>query len=141
MPEEDDSITRPFLKARKRFCEATSFDDQRDELGHMLDELFRMIELRGGVARLEKNPAAAPTALAVILFRHKRTHETTRPGAQGDVFTDFFTNMFGSLIWDAPDAVLHDGRYGKYNTSSVVGKPCLDTVNRAFDEVSMLPPI
>ncbi len=82
MPEEDDSITRPFLKARKRVCEATSFDDQRDELGHMLDELFRMIELRGGVARL-----------------------------------------------------------GKYNTSSVVGKPCLDTVNRAFDEVSMLPPI
>ncbi|TFD29148.1 hypothetical protein [Cryobacterium sp. TMT2-23] len=138
METREESIRRPFYAARLRLAEADSFDVQRDELGHMLHQFFRLVEFRGGVEKLKIEPSAS-TALAILLFRHKNTHRVTRVAEPADVFIDTFTNLFGSLIWDAPPEIASDSRFTAWGTDSMVGKPALETMTEAFNQVLTLP--
>ncbi|WP_104176482.1 hypothetical protein [Cryobacterium sp. Y50] len=138
METREESICRPFDAARWRLAEADSFDVQRDELGHMLHQFFRLVELKGGVEILKCEPSAS-TALAILLFRHKNTHEVTRVAEPADVFIDTFTNLYGALIWDAPPEIAGDNRFTAWGTDSMVGKPALDTMTEAFNQVLTLP--
>ncbi|MBW9119059.1 hypothetical protein JNB63_03040 [Microbacterium trichothecenolyticum] len=137
MGSTEDSIVRTFGAARKRFADAMSFELQQDELGVMLDQLYRLIELRGSIKRITTEPTT-PTAMAIVLFRHKDVHESTRAAVGDDVVTDYFTNVVGALVWSAHPAVASDPRFTAYGTEHLIGSPALDTTIAAFEEVRAL---
>ena len=138
METKEESICRPFDAARLRLASADTFDVQRDELGNMLHQFFRLVELKGGAEILKSEPSAS-TAFASLLFRHKNAHEITRIAEPADVFIDTFTNSFGALIWNAPAEVAGDNRFTAWGTDRIVGKPALDTTTDAFNQVLALP--
>ena len=131
-------VRRAFEAARRRFCEADSFDVQRDEASNMLGHLSRLIALKGRSETIADEPSAE-TARKVLLFRHKDVHDVAEIATSGDVFTDALTNLFGVLVWAAAPEVVEDRRYGPYGVAEIIGRPVVDTLAAAFDEVDALP--
>jgi hypothetical protein len=130
-------IRRAFDAAHERFAAATSFEVQRDEMSNMLNQLFRMVEMfKGGVGALPDG-----TAKRVSLYRHKDTHETTAVASEEDMFNDTFTDMFGVLVWTAPESITSDNRFERYKVSEIVGQPVVETPAQAFDEAEALPDV
>ena len=75
MRDSETRIRRAFDAAFQRFREADSFEGQEDELSNMLHHLFRLVDARGGVDKFEAEPQLAGHAAALVLMRHKDTHE------------------------------------------------------------------
>lgn len=134
-PTSEDRIKRAFDSAFQRFCEAQSFEDQEDEASNMLHHLGRLIDERGGVNQYVGSPAPAEHAAALLLYRHKDTHDAVRLGTTDDVFTDHFTDLFGTLVWALPPVIQNDARFGPYDVAYLVGRPVVDTLRAAFDAV------
>lgn len=141
MDEADTANKRAFDAAFKRFCSAQSVEEQHDEMSNMLHQFFRAVERRGGVDAFAKDPSAHEHAAAVSLVRHKDTHEVVAIVDLRDVFSDTFTDLFGSLVWALPASVKADKRYARYDAAYLEGQPVADTLRRAFDAVIALPRI
>jgi hypothetical protein len=54
-----------------------------------------------------------------------------------DLFSDFFTEMFGVLAWQPLAQTDPDGRHLDY-AAVLEGRPVLDTIRRAFDAMDGL---
>lgn len=104
----------------------------------MLHHLFRIVEARGGIKKYEADPQLAGHTAALVLMRHKDTHQLVQVTEPADVFTDYFTNKFGTLVWDAPADAVADNRYSKYDAAFLEGRPVLDTLRAAYDAVELL---
>jgi hypothetical protein len=137
--DSDARIRRAFDAAFRRFCEADSFEGQEDELSNMLHHLFRLVEVRGGIERYEAERYLSGHAAALVLMRHKDTHKLVQVTEPADVFGDYFTNMFGRLVWNPPPEVIADNRYLRYDAVFLKGRTVLDTLRAAYDAVESSP--
>jgi hypothetical protein len=137
--DSDTRIRRAFDAAFHRFCEADSFEGQEDELSNMLHHLFRLVEARGGMDKFVAEPQLAGHAAALVLMRHKDTHELVQVTTPADVFGDYFTNMFGTMVWNPPADVVADKRYLHYDATFLKGRIVLDTLRTAYDAVESSP--
>lgn len=137
-PNSTDRIRRAFLAARARFASANSFDEQEDETSNMLHHLSRLVDARGGVERFASDPGGTRYAAGLVLRRHKDVHEVAVVARGGDVFSDTFTELLGTLVW-TDEAIRADKRYARYDAGAVEGKPVIDTISAAFDYLIDLP--
>ena len=142
-------IRRAFDAAFQRMCEAENPEIAEDELSNMLSQHYRLSEL----VKHEFGPApfydfydalrATPercAARAAMWVRNFDTHEAVVVADMGDVWTDYWTEMFGTLVWrplaDLPEQSSPWGR-GDYD-AQLAGRPVLDTARRAFDTLAAM---
>jgi hypothetical protein len=100
-----DGIRRAFDNAFRRICEATTPADAEDEFSNALNHMYRLNEL--GKNRLGKDAFHNKllgsddlrAARATIWARTFDVHDVVAVAAMGDVFSDYFTAMFGVLVW------------------------------------------
>ena len=154
MPDpEFESVRRPFDAAFHRMCSATTVGDLEDELSNALHHLYRLAELcktrfgvdsqafyHGSTAVLRRSQDLR-AARAIAWARAFDTHETVVVASHSDIYSNFYTEMYGSLVWK-PLAQLpvqtdkHD-RHIDYQ-SELQGRPVLDSIRRAFDALAAL---
>jgi hypothetical protein len=69
------------------------------------------------------------------------THGAVVVAYMGDSFTDYYTEMYGTLVWrsltDLPKKGNAHGHDDEYATQ-LAGRPVLDTVRRAFDALAAM---
>jgi len=69
------------------------------------------------------------------------THDAVVVGKMGDIYTDYYTEMYGTLVWrplrDLPERSKAYGHDDEYATQ-LAGRPVLDTVRRAFDALAAM---
>lgn len=136
MPDAaDERIKRAFDAAVQRFCYADTIEAQEDELSNMLHHLGRLVDRHGETKRFAAKPTEHAHVAAVMLYRHKDTHESVRLAEFGDVFNDIFTSIFGCLIWTPSPEIIADRRFASYDADYLTGKPALDTTVQAFHAV------
>jgi hypothetical protein len=56
-----------------------------------------------------------------------------------DVFGDYFTNLFGTMVSNPPADVVADKRYLHYDATFLEGRIVLDTLRTAYDAVESSP--
>jgi len=140
-------IRRAFDAAFQRMCEAKNPEAAEDELSNLLCQLYRLSELVkhefGDPTRFHDALRATPdhcAARAAMWVRNFDTHQTVVVADMGDSFTDYFTEMFGTLVW-RPLADLPEQRsnYGRADyDAQLAGQPVLDTARRAFDTLAAM---
>jgi hypothetical protein len=100
-----DGIRRTFDSAFQRVCAATTPTDAENEFSSMLDWLYRLNELgkrRLGDKTFHQRMVGSDdlrAARAAIWARTFDVHRVVAVAAMGDVFSDYFTAMFGVLVW------------------------------------------
>jgi hypothetical protein len=153
----ENRVRRAFDAAFRRMCAATMVGDLEDELSNMLHHLYRLGELcrwRLGQMpgkqlgkkefgeRLRCGSDDLRAARAAMWVRNDDTHnlfvQVTAPAALADVFPEYFTAMFGTLVWQPltktdPAA----GRHKDY-ADTLKGREVLGTTRRAFDALAGL---
>ena len=116
-------------------------------LSNLLCQLYRLSELVkhefGDPTRFHDALRATPdhcAARAAMWVRNFDTHQTVVVADMDDSFTDYFTEMFGTLVW-RPLADLPEQRsnYGRADyDAQLAGQPVLDTARRAFDTLAAM---
>jgi hypothetical protein len=144
-----DGIRRAFDNAFRRICEATTPADAEDEFSNALNHMYRLNEL--GKNRLGKDAFHNKllgsddlrAARAAIWARTFDVHDVVAAAAMGDVYSDYFTAMYGVLVWkplaslpDQTDKWGHD-RHLDY-ASFLENRSVLGTSRRAFDAMATL---
>jgi hypothetical protein len=145
------SIKFAFHIAFQGMCAASDFDIFESHFGHALGDFYRLYELAGQPPRSEtsRNTAlgASPDgelALAVAWSRKFRTHDLLEVTESGDVFTDYVTELFGTLVWRDSSFISSalasparkkaptksDQERLGYYTARLAGQPVLDTLQR-----------
>jgi hypothetical protein len=148
------SVRRPFDAAFLRMCQAKSVDLLRDELSNMLQHTYRLSELCRRRWKLNKNDhhglnakvARVPGALGAIWIRSFDTHEIAELSTTDDVYSDFYTELYGVAVWKPLEAMpfVHRpaersamlARYDDYR--NLERMPVLDTMRPAFDGLASL---
>jgi hypothetical protein len=143
-----DGIRRAFDNAFQRICEATTPADAEDEFSNALNHLYRLNELGknrlGEDAfhnKLRGSDDDLRAARAAIWARTFDVHDVVAVAAMGDVFSDYFTAMFGVLVWkplaSLPEQTDKYDRHLDY-VKFLKGMPVLGTSRRAFDAMAAL---
>jgi hypothetical protein len=144
-----DGIRRAFDSAFPRICSATTPADAEDEFSNPLNHMYRLNEL--GKNRLGKDAFHNKllgfddlrAARAVIWARTFDVHRVVAVAAMGDVFSDYFTAMFGVLVWkplaSLPEQTDSYDRHLDY-ASFLENRSVLGTSRRAFDARAALLP-
>jgi hypothetical protein len=143
------SIKRAFDIAFTGMCAASDFDTFEAHFGHALGDFYRLYELAGQPPSSEANRNGSleastngKIALAVAWSRKFRTHDLVEVTGPGDVFTDYFTDLFGTLIWRDSSYIASvmasptrkkpptasDRKRAGYYRDHLAGKPVLDTL-------------
>jgi hypothetical protein len=142
-----DGIRRAFDSAFQRICSATTPADAEDEFSNALNHMYRLNEL--GKNRLGKDAFHKKllgsddlrAARAAIWARTFDVHDVVAVAAMGDVFSDYFTEMFGVLVWNPlanlPEQTDKYDRHLDY-AKFLEGMPVLDTTRCAFDAMAAL---
>jgi hypothetical protein len=85
---------------------APDFDTVEAHFGHALGDLYRLYELAGqppGSETSRNSILDASTdgklALAIAWSRKFHTHDVIEVTEPGGVFTDYYTELYGTLIW------------------------------------------
>ena len=146
-------VRRPFDAALLRMCQAGDVDLLRDELSNMLHHMYRLGELcarRWGLkgdhmgfnAKVLK---AVPGALGAMWMTTYDTHDLFSVSTTGDVYSNFYTNLYGVAVWEPisgmpfvnkPSKAWGVERYDDYK--NLEDRPILDTTRRAFDGMASL---
>jgi hypothetical protein len=144
---EMTTVRRAFDAASRRMCEAGDEGQLADELSNMLHHLYRLGELqshRWGLTKSAFNAkvSAVPGALGGLWIRAFDTHEVATVSELGDLISDYYTNIYGVLVWRSHAAMPFansdkDGRYVDYDTN-LQDRPVLDTLNAAFSGLEAL---
>ena len=144
---ELDGVRYAFDAAFQRMCEATTHDALMAELSNLFHHLFRVRELckhRLGSSKLyatEKSTSDLRAARAASWARNFDTHQLYAVASQQDVYSNFYTAMYGILVWkplsSLPQSTDKYGRHLDYATE-LEGKPVLDTLRCAFDALAGL---
>src|SRR5919108_4850200 len=146
-----DRVRRAFDAAFLRMCAAPTVADLEDELSNLLHQLYRLGELGrwrlGTPAGTKLNPKDFATVLAgsddlraaraAMWARTLDTHDLVVVASLADLFSDFYTEMFGVLAWQPLAQTDPDGRHLDYAVV-LEGRPVLDTIRRAFDAMAGL---
>lgn len=158
------AVKRPFDAAFLRMCQAADPDLLDDELSNMLQQMYRLGELRkrrwkraaspsapgtGKLTETELNAKvkAVPGVMGALWIRAFDTHDVVQVSTLKDAYTDFYTEMYGVLVWKPvasmpfviePTKNPHLDRYEDYK-ASLQNRPVLDTMRQAFDGLAMLP--
>jgi hypothetical protein len=143
-------IRRAFDAAFLRMCAAKNPEVAEDELSNLLSQIYRLGELvkkrKFGGNNKRFNAALCgtlegSTARATLWARTFDTHDAVVVGKMGDVFSDFFTEMFGILVWrpltDLPEQSSKYGQHDDYATY-LAGRAVLDTARLAFDTLATM---
>jgi hypothetical protein len=142
-----DGIRRAFDSAFQRVCAATTPADAENEFSSMLDWLYRLNELgknRLGEDALHKKlrgPDDLRAARAAIWARTFDVHDVVAVAAMGDVYPDYYTAMYGVLVWkplaSLPQQTDKWDRHLDY-ASFLENRGVLGTSRRAFDAMAAL---
>jgi hypothetical protein len=94
-----------FDAALRRICEAATTDELTAELSNLLHHLFRLRELYR--VRMRGHPPAAlsqdvAAAVGACWARHLDTHRLFVTAADADLYSDYYTNKYGLLVWKRP---------------------------------------
>jgi hypothetical protein len=153
--DEFEAVRRPFDAALLRMCQAGDVDLLRDELSNMLHHMYRLGELRRRRwsistdvnAQVNQRAKAVPGVMGALWIRCYDTHEIASLATPGDVYSDYYTEMYGVLVWkplaampfaSRPKRVAMSDRYDDYEVA-LRNKPVLDTLRGAFDGLKALP--
>jgi hypothetical protein len=160
-PDAEFERIRPaFDAALMRMCAAPTQGELHDELSNVLHHLYRLAELCKHRRNLtsktfygKNGPLTASNDLraarAIAWVRKFDTHDTAVVAAPGDVYSNFYTMMYGVLVWkplaqlpEQIDSAGHDRHldYENQLKDPVTGArlPVLDTIRRAFDAMAAL---
>jgi hypothetical protein len=145
-----DRVRRAFDAAFLRMCTAHTVADLEDELSNLLHQLYRLGELcrwRLGPAgtKLSSQDFGAVlagsddlrAARAAMWARTFDTHDLVVVASLADLYSDFYTDMYGVLAWQPLAQTDPDGRHLDY-AAVLEGRPVLDTIRRAFDAMAGL---
>jgi hypothetical protein len=154
LDRELTSVCRAFDAAFQRMREAANTDTLQDELSNMLHHMYRLGELRmrrwrAGNSAFTENDFTHPVsqiagALGALWIRCYDTHEIAVISQLTDRYSDYYTNIYGILIWQPVQAMPFikipnaANRYTDYCTN-LADKPVLDTLRKAFDHLVNLP--
>ena len=102
-----DRCPRPFDAAFLRMCRAGDTDVRRDELSNMLHHMYRLSELCARRWQLKGDHTAinawvinvVPGALGGVWIRTYDTHDISSISTSGDVYSDFYTELYGVALW------------------------------------------
>jgi hypothetical protein len=142
-----DRIKRAFDESFKRMCSAPYDTDLEDELSNLLHHLYRLAEWarkQKGLAKVDFFRAAlaqSPEARPALWVRTFDTHDALVTASTGDVYSDYYTNMYGVLVWEPLQTLqATDATFGRDNdyAVSLAGKPVLDTIRAAFDQLARI---
>ncbi len=149
---EFTAVRRPFDAAFLRMRQAGDVDLLRDELSNMLQHLYRLGELRRRRWQLKRNDherfnakaKVVPGALGAMWIRTFDTHELFSLSMMSDLYSDFFSDLYGVSAWKPVAAIVSKPpggwalvRYEDYQ-AHLENKPVLDTMRRAFDGLASL---
>jgi hypothetical protein len=146
-----DRVRRAFDAAFLRMCAAPTVADLEDELSNLLHQLHRLGELCRWRLGTPTGTKLTPKDFGVMLagsdhLRAARaamwartfdTHDLVVVASPADLFSDFYTEMFGVLGWQPLAQTDPDGRHLDY-AAVLEGLPVLDTIRRAFDAMAGL---
>lgn len=142
-----DGIHRTFDSAFQRVCAATTPTDVENEFSSMLDWLYRLNELgkrRLGDKTFHQRMVGSDdlrAARAAIWARTFDVHRVVAVAAMGHAFSDYFTAMFGVLVWkplaSLPEQIDKYDRHLDY-ASFLENRSVLGTSRRAFDAMAAL---
>jgi hypothetical protein len=131
-------------------CAAPTVADLEDELSNLLHQLYRLGELcwwRLGPAGTKLNLQDFGTVLAgsddlraaraAMWARRFDTHDLVVVASLADLYTGFYTDMYGVLAWQPLAQTDPDGRHFDY-AAVLEGRAVLDTIRRAFDAMAGL---
>jgi hypothetical protein len=141
-------IVRAFNAAFRRLCEARSVEDAEDELSNLLCQLYRLGELVRATMGTDaafygalKGTEQGRAADAAMWARKFDTHNAVVVAELGDVWSDFFTEMFGVLVWrpldQLPQMTAKQGQHLGY-AGHLAGRSVLDTTRGAFDALASM---
>jgi hypothetical protein len=146
----DVRIRRAFDAAFQRMCEAENPETAEDELSNLLSQIYRLGELvkkrkfGGKNARFHDALRVTPegnTARATLWARTFDTHDAVVVGKMDDIFSDYYTKMYGTLVWrpltDLPAQSSSHGQHDDYVTY-LAGCAVFDTVRQAFDTLAAM---
>lgn len=137
------TVRRAFDAAFHRLVAANDPQIAQDELSNALHHLYRLGEVaerRLNLTRREFNEkvsTAAPGAVGALWIRAFDTHEVLETAAMGDLFSDYFTEMYEVLVWKPRSAMTFTKpdqavRYEDYD-AHLANRPALDSLRAAFD--------
>jgi len=154
---ELDRIGRAFDRAFRRICEATTPADAEDEFSNTLGHLYRLNEL--GKNRLGKDMFHRKllgtddlrrkllgtddlrAARGAIWARTFDVHAVVAVASMGDVYSDYYTAMYGVLVWkplvSLPVQTDKFNRHLDY-ASFLENRSVLGSSRRAFDAMAAL---
>jgi hypothetical protein len=127
-------------------CAAADFEAAEDHLSHALCDFYSLYEqaklppssqkLRR--AALEASPAGR-AALAIAWVRKFHTHHLIEVSKAGDLYSDYYTNLYGVLVWrDRADITTvedDEGRRHEFYDDELAGRPTLDTLQKSVTAV------
>jgi hypothetical protein len=141
------AVRYAFDAAFRRMCEATTSDALMAELSNLLHHLFRLRELCKdrliGFYATEKTTGELRAGRAASWARNLDTHQLFNVASQEDVYGDYYTAMFGVLVWkplsDLPRQVDSTGNHREIDyVAELEGQVVLATMRRAFDALAGL---
>jgi hypothetical protein len=145
MTEPIDRVRFAFDAAFGRMCAATTADELTAELSNMLHHHYRASEERRGARPREAHyrdltdDPLLHASLALIWVRTFDTHDGLVTAQLDGVYSKFYTELFGVLVWTQgfAETVRPDG-HGRDRLFSQLleGRPVLDTLRTAFDTLS-----
>jgi hypothetical protein len=128
-------------------CEATTEDALMAELSNLLHHLFRLRELckdrLTGFYVTERSTGDLRAARGAGWARNFDTHQLFAAGSQQSVYSNYYTAMYGVLVWkplsSLPISIDQTGnnRHLDY-AAELEGKTILDTLRHAFDAMANL---
>ena len=143
-------IRRAFDAAFLRMCAAKNLETTEDELSNLLSQIYRLGELvkkrkfGGNNERFNDALRGTPegsTVRATLWARTFDTHDAVVVGKMGDIYADYYTEMYGTLVWrpitDLPEQSSKYGQHDDYATY-LAGRAVLDTARLAFDTLATM---
>jgi hypothetical protein len=146
MDQELHAVRYAFDAAFQRLCEARDDDALMAELSNVLHHMFRLRELcrrrlGPGFVAVETSTADLREARAACWARNFDTHRLYAPATTADVYSDFYTERYGVLVWKPLSALpATTDRYGRDQdyAQHLAGHELLGTVHRGFAAMANL---
>lgn len=142
---------RGFELALAAACEAEDFDTVEIHVGHAMDEVYRLYELaKTSPARVDKKTRdealvkidKGKTAAAVVWARKYRVHDSMEVSRAADLYSDYFTKLYGVLAWRPRSHFTTEDDNGRgwhlFYDAYLEGHPVLDTLQHAVKTLETL---
>ena len=139
-----------FDLAFKALCEAADFEAAEIHLGHAMTDFYSLYELakQPPSTKASRDGALEATdegkaGLAIVWARKFRTHDVVEVSHAADIYSDYYTNLYGVLAWRLRSdfTTSTDGRgWHDYYDRYLEGRPVLDTMQAAASAVIAVTP-